>query len=118
LLNLIDLKGKTPLCDDLPGMIFCAFAKGACGVGGQWTQVDHERLLERRLEILFPIKYALDEHGVFRDGEGDGRAALEADRAQAGQEIIALATAFREGRKRQTIVREPFRKGVGNLVLR
>lgn len=60
-----------------------------------------------RLEILAAVKNAFDDDGVFGDDEGDGGAALEAERAQAGQNIIVARPALRKVAQATAVFKQP-----------
>jgi hypothetical protein len=49
-------------------------------------------LAEIRLEILAPVKDALDDHGVGRHHERDRRPPFEAYRPQTRQQIVTRGT--------------------------
>ena len=57
------------------------------------------RVTEHGLEVPPAVEDAFDEHGIRRDDERNGDAALEAGHPQAGQQVVALCSSQRKCRE-------------------
>jgi hypothetical protein len=73
---------------------------------------------ERSLEILSPVKNTFDEKGFLQDHEGDRHSALEADRSQAGQDIVGSLSSLRKCRKPCAVGEDSTDMAVGGLFAR